>query len=145
MGGAATEAVPFTASINQGRGDTNISRLTVSDSNAANTHVFHGRLADGAGLFALTKAGAATQVLNGVHTYTGTTIVTGGTLEIAGAGQLGSGIYSSAITLTSPGILKFNSTVDQVLQTGVISGTGALVKKIPVTSLSLPRTPSAAM
>jgi fibronectin-binding autotransporter adhesin len=129
VGGAATETVPFRASINQGRGDTTISRLTVSDSNAANIHVFHGTLANGAGPFAFTKASAATQVLNGVNTYTGTTIVTGGTLEIGGAGQLGSGTYSSAMTLTSPGILKFNSTADQLLQTGVISSTGALVKE----------------
>ena len=128
VGGAPTESIPTPAILNQGRGDTTLCRLTMSDSNAANTHVYGGTIANGNGTIGLTKAGAATQVLNGVNSYTGTTIVTGGTLEIGGAGQLGSGTYSSAITITSPGILKFNSTADQVLQTGVISGTGSLVK-----------------
>jgi fibronectin-binding autotransporter adhesin len=135
VGGAPTESSPTPALINQGRGDTNLCRLTVSDSIAANTHVFDGTVADriitsppSTAPMAITKAGAATQVLNGVHTYSGSTIVTGGTLEIGGAGRLGSGSYSAAITITSPGILKFNSTANQTLQTGEISSTGALVK-----------------
>jgi autotransporter-associated beta strand protein len=129
VGGAATEAVPFTARIEQGRGDSNTTRLTVSDSNATNTHVFDGRIVNSsAGPMALTKAGAATQVLTGVNAYTGTTLINGGTLEIGGAGQLGGGTYSAAMTLGAGATFKYNSSADQLLQTGVISGAGALVK-----------------
>ena len=130
VGGAASDAVPFVARVEQARGDSNTARLTVSDSNAANTHVFDGRISNGsAGPVALTKAGAATQVLRGVNTYTGTTVINGGTLEIGGAGQFGGGDYAGAITIGAGATLKFNSTADQVLQTGVISGAGGLVKE----------------
>jgi autotransporter-associated beta strand protein len=128
VGGAATQAVPFNAVISQGRGDSNTTRLTVSDSDAANTHVFDGRIVDStAGPMAFTKDGAATQVLTGVNAYTGTTLINGGILEIGGAGQLNSGAYAGNMTLGSGATFKYNSTASQSLS-GIISGAGSLVK-----------------
>jgi fibronectin-binding autotransporter adhesin len=51
---------------------------------------FSGELGAGAEHFALTKAGAGTQVLSGTNTYTGSTNISGGTLSIAADAALGS-------------------------------------------------------
>ena len=141
VGGAATETVTTSALVNQGRGDNNLSTLTLNDSNAANTHVYDGRIENRttAAFIAITKAGAATQVFRGVNSYSGPTTISGGTLEIGGAGQLGAGIYTgivdvvSAPTQSSPGsTLKFNSTANQTLRTSGtndVRGAGTLVKE----------------
>ncbi len=71
----------------------------------------------------LTKAGAATLTLNGVNTYTGPTTVSAGTLQIGGAGQLNSGSYAGAISLT--GALNYASSASQTLS-GNITGGGSL-------------------
>jgi len=57
------------------------------------------------------------------NTYTGVTTISGGTLAIGGAGQLGSGTYSALIS--NNGTLNDNSSAAQALS-GIISGAGAL-------------------
>ena len=71
----------------------------------------------------LDKSGAGTLLLSGVNTYTGNTTISAGTLEIGGAGQLGSGTYAG--TISNSGTLDYNSSADQTLS-GIISGTGDL-------------------
>ncbi|MFO1490067.1 MAG: autotransporter-associated beta strand repeat-containing protein [Kiritimatiellia bacterium] len=78
------------------------------------------------GGFGLTKSGAGKLTLSGVNAYSGATAINAGTLEIAGAGQLGSGAYAPGIV--NNGTLHINSSANQTLS-GVISGAaGALVK-----------------
>ena len=74
----------------------------------------------------LVKLGSGTLVLAGVNTCSGDATIAAGTLEIAGAGQLGAGAF--AFGIANSGLLKVNSTVGQTLS-GAISGTGALVKE----------------
>jgi autotransporter-associated beta strand protein len=112
-GGEATEALPFTSDIASNTGQSNTVRLTLTDTNAANTHIYGGRLSNGSpGTFALTKNGASTQVLNGPATYTGSTLLNGGRLVInnsftspitvaAGATLAGNLSSSAAITATA--------------------------------------------
>ena len=71
---------------------------------------------------ALTKLGAGTLTLSGNNSYVGTTTITAGTLEIGSTGQLGGGgnIANNATFIDS-------SANNQVLS-GVISGTGSLIK-----------------
>lgn len=71
--------------------------------------------------------------LTGVNTYSGDTTIGSGTLEIGGAGQLGSGLYIGAIT--NSGQLLYNSSADQRL-CGVILGAGSLVKNSPAKTAS---------
>ncbi|MDB4055823.1 autotransporter-associated beta strand repeat-containing protein, partial [Akkermansiaceae bacterium] len=75
--------------------------------------------------YTLTKSGSGTQTLSGANTYSGDTTINNGTLEISGAGSLGSGTYAGAIA--NSGTFKQNSTANQTLS-GVISGTGSLIK-----------------
>ncbi|MDD4872345.1 MAG: autotransporter-associated beta strand repeat-containing protein, partial [Kiritimatiellae bacterium] len=77
------------------------------------------------GAYALSKAGTGMLTLSGVNTYSAATTISGGILEIGGAGQLNSGVYAAAITNNAQ--LYYNSTAAQTLS-GVISGTGAVVK-----------------
>ena len=63
--------------------------------------------------------------LDTVNTYTGPTTISGGTLLIGSAGQLGSGNYAGVIT--NNGVFNYNSTAVQTLR-GVMSGTGSLAE-----------------
>ncbi len=73
----------------------------------------------------LTHNAASTLTLSGVNIYTGATTISGGTLEIGGAGSLNSGSYAGNITNNAT--LLWNSTAAQTLG-GVISGTGSFIK-----------------
>ena len=74
---------------------------------------------------ALVKNAASTLTLSGNNTYTGTTTITAGTLQISSTGLLGGGNYSANISNT--GTLLIASNSNQTLG-GVISGSGALTK-----------------
>jgi len=86
-------------------------------------------LRDGSGDYtgagALAKIGAGTMLLTAANTYTGTTTISSGTLEIGGAGSLGNGSYAGDIS--NSGALVISSTANQTLG-GVLSGTGPLTK-----------------
>ena len=71
----------------------------------------------------LTKSGVRTLTLAGTNTYTGSTTISAGTLEITGV--LGSGSYSNSIS--NAGSLVVNSASNQTLS-GAISGAGSLTK-----------------
>jgi fibronectin-binding autotransporter adhesin len=73
---------------------------------------------------ALIKDNSSTLTLSGANTFSGTTTIDAGTLEIGGAGTLGSSSYAG--TITNNGTLNYNSSATQTLN-GVISGTGALI------------------
>jgi fibronectin-binding autotransporter adhesin len=82
-----------------------------------NTHTYSGSIggfgtnlttsATTGGNSTLTKSGAGTQVLTGIHTYTGATNVDGGTLEISGSGSINS---SSAINVAGGASFIYNSS-----------------------------------
>jgi len=109
-------------------GDT----LTVNNA-SANTFsgVIHGNIASGGadggleiGVVNLVKTGAGTLTLTGANTYSGTTTISAGTLQIGTGGTsgvLGSGAVNNNSTLV------FNRS-DSVSVANVISGTGALTQ-----------------
>ncbi|OYV07536.1 MAG: hypothetical protein CFE26_00475, partial [Verrucomicrobiales bacterium VVV1] len=87
--------------------------LTVGNSlNLASSYAGVLRDGTGAGTLSLTKAGTNTLTLSGDNSYTGTTLVTAGTLALTGSGDINS---SSGITLNGSGA-KF-------LQTSSVAGT----------------------
>src|SRR5205823_4127972 len=65
-----------------------------------------------------------TTVLTNANTYTGTTTITGGTLQIGNGGATGS---VATLNFTDNGTLAFNRS-DNLTYGGVISGTGGLSK-----------------
>jgi autotransporter-associated beta strand protein len=104
-----------------------VTALTLNPATGA-TPSYSGNIADGAAGMTLAKIGSGTQILAGVNTYTGTTSVTTGTLQLDGsthasstvdigtAGALtGSGTVNGNATLTGSGIINKSS--------GTIAGT----------------------
>ena len=103
------------------------SQLALHNASPGSTLTVNSVVANNAagGVVSLAAAGRVT--LAGVNTYTGSTTIDGGELEIAGAGRLNAGAYAGAIAIGGGSILRFNSSAAQTLS-GVVSGAGALVK-----------------
>lgn len=78
----------------------------------------------GTGMGNLVKSGAGTVILAGTNTYTGTTTISEGTLQIGNAGTLGS-LGMGAITNNAA--LAINRS-DAITVNNVISGTGTLAQ-----------------
>jgi autotransporter-associated beta strand protein len=86
--------------------------LTVGADGASGTFV--GVLQNGSGTLALTKSGTGTEVLSGSSTYTGTTTVAAGTLEVDGS-------ITAAVTVSSGGTLDGGGGTGAVTANGVLA------------------------
>ncbi|QNQ11441.1 autotransporter-associated beta strand repeat-containing protein [Sphingomonas alpina] len=71
----------------------------------------------------LRKAGAGTQTLSGVNTYTGGTTIESGMLRVAGNGTLGAA--TGSLNIGSGGTLIFDTTA---LKVGSLSGAGTITR-----------------
>jgi autotransporter-associated beta strand protein len=89
-------------------------------------------IAEGGGAHSLTKVGGGTLILTGANTYSGGTVISGGTL------QLGNGGATGSITgnILDNGILAINRSdiLGTLTLAGVISGSGALQQIGPGTT-----------
>jgi autotransporter-associated beta strand protein len=131
----ATVSNTITINTALGFNGAGVRTLTLGGSNSgANT--FGGNIANNGGsAVSLTKDGTGKWILSGTNTYTGATTISGGTLEIGGAGILGSNNTYSA-SIANSGTLRYNSTAAQTLN-GVISGSGTLIKDNNTGTLTL--------
>jgi fibronectin-binding autotransporter adhesin len=98
----------------------------------AGLSTFGGKLADGSlTSLAITKAESGTWILTGTNSYTGTTTISGGILQIGNGGTVGSISSNSAISISSGATLRFNRS-DTLTQgadfKSVISGAGNLAQ-----------------
>ncbi len=109
------------------------STLTVGDNDATST--FDGLIVDGNGIVALSKIGNGTLTLsglNGPHTYTGATTISGGTLLLTNSASIsslstisvgGSGTFDvSGVTNVIPYLIASGQTLNGSSGTGTIAG-----------------------
>jgi outer membrane autotransporter protein len=96
--------------------------LTAGNDNT-NT-IFSGTIQDGTSVLSLTKIGSGTWMLTGSNTYSGGTTISAGTLQIGNGGTTGNIIGN----VTDNGTLAFNRNGDNKNFSGMISGSGNLVK-----------------
>ena len=97
-----------------------VTNLTLNPNSGTVTYA--GVIANGASGMTLTKTGAGTQVLNGNNTYTGATIINGGTLSLGGSATL---LNSSGLTLGSGvGLTLTNTTTSEGAINRVSDSTG---------------------
>ncbi|GAA0649545.1 hypothetical protein GCM10009424_27760 [Sphingomonas ursincola] len=87
---------------------------------------FDGVITNGASALNLVKTGSGTLALTGTNTYSGTTTVTAGTLNVGRAGTSGT-LGSGAVIVGAAGRLLLNRTND-LLVTNAISGAGEVIK-----------------
>jgi fibronectin-binding autotransporter adhesin len=126
---SGTGAVNFTNTGSMGfNGQSGTRTLTLTGANTGG-NTLAAVIADNGGATSLTKSGAGTWVLSAANTYTGSTSVNAGTLQIGDGGTTGSLSTSSA--LSTDGTLVFNRS-NAVTQgtdfASVISGSGAVTQ-----------------
>ena len=82
------------------------------------------------GGYSITKTGAGVMALTGADTYTGTTTISAGTLQLGNGGAAGT--LAAASTITDNGTLAFKETANLTqgtnFSTGAISGAGAIIQ-----------------
>ncbi len=83
-------------------------------------------------VYGLTQSGNGIMVLTGSNTYTGSTAISGGTLQILGSGVLGGGNYAGNISIAGSAALIVNTSSNQTFG-GTISGAGSLTQAGPGT------------
>ena len=98
---------------------------------SANAQTLNVPIADAGG--GLTKSGNGTVILTATNTYTGSTTIAVGVLNIGGDGQLNSGTYAAAIV--DNGTFAYSSSATQALS-GIISGTGSLTQSAGLLTLT---------
>ena len=99
--------------------------FTVNIANAADTHLFNGTLGGGTAHdnnYNFVKSGPGKLILAGNSTYTGTTTIHSGILQIGNDGESGT---ISAANITNNGLLRFDRT-NTLAVPNEISGTGSL-------------------
>jgi autotransporter-associated beta strand protein len=87
-----------------------------------NSKIINGNISGTGGI---AQSGNGSMTLNAQNSYTGTTAINSGTLQLLGSANLGNGNYSG--TISNNGTFVVNTTENQILS-GPISGSGALVK-----------------
>lgn len=114
-------------------GSLNTHTFTVGDSAATNNDLtISANISDasGAGSGNIVKAGTGTLVLTGTNSYTGTTNITTGTVQIGNGGTAGS-IGTGAVTIASGANLAINLTgtgASAFTLANAISGTGSILQ-----------------
>lgn len=98
-GGTLSSSAGFTLNSNRGiaLGTTGSTGGTINV--AAGTLVYGGEIANNGGTNSLTKSGTGTLTLSGINTYSGSSTITAGTVQISAANNLGDGSVSNTITL----------------------------------------------
>jgi len=121
-GGELQWASGNTQDISSGLTATTSSQTAIFDTNTNNVAFATGVSGSGA----LTKIGAGALILTAANTYSGSTAVSGGTLQI-GNGNATASLTSSTVSVASGATLAFNIN-NSLSYTGIISGAGAFVK-----------------
>jgi fibronectin-binding autotransporter adhesin len=115
-----------TGTIKSGYGGAGYQALTIGVDNGSGS--FDGIIANGVAAANIVKEGTGTIVFLGANTYTGTTQVAAGTLQVGDGGTVG-GLGSGAVTIAAGAILEINRGNDFSTATGQnIGGAGTLVK-----------------
>ncbi|HXV12057.1 MAG TPA: autotransporter-associated beta strand repeat-containing protein [Burkholderiales bacterium] len=100
--------------------------ITLNVGGDGTSTTFSGVIENPSGTLALTKAGAGTLTLSGANTYTGTTTVSGGTLQFAGGGALEP--TNAVVLVNGAGVtLDLNGTNQTIGSLAGGGGTGGVV------------------
>ncbi|WP_395741000.1 autotransporter-associated beta strand repeat-containing protein [Prosthecobacter sp.] len=125
---SGTGAVNFTNTGSVGFNGSGARTLTLTGSNA-DGNTLAAVIGDNGGATTLTKTGAGTWVLSGANSYTGSTTISGGTLQIGDGGTTGSLSVSSALSNDGTLVFKrFDAMTQGTDFAGLIRGSGAVTQ-----------------
>jgi len=124
---SGTGAIQFTGTGSLGYGTADQSRTLNLGGTNTSTNIFAITIGDnGTGLTRLVKLDAGTWILTGDNTYTGSTLINGGTLQVGNGGTSGT-LGAGTDSITNNALLIFNRS-DNFTLDNLIRGTGALIQ-----------------
>ena len=98
---------------------TTSSTLTI---NGGGAYSFSGVIQDGLGTVSLVRSGSGTTLFEGANTYSGTTTISSGSIQLSGAGRLGSA--AGGTTVASGAAIELQGVNYTAAEALVINGTG---------------------
>ncbi|WP_210302210.1 autotransporter-associated beta strand repeat-containing protein [Methylobacterium brachythecii] len=121
-GAITVDALTGAGTLKGGYNGTRTTTIGIANSNG----IFSGTIANGNGVLALTKVGTGTQTLTGANSYTGSTTISGGTLQVNSSAALGDGSATNTLIFNGGTLQAIGAVASPATRGVTLAGNGTI-------------------